>query len=47
MKEKLMQLMQEAEAWAKAQGITSMRLNSGAGRKEAQRVYGRGNRALV
>ena len=32
-------LMQAAEAWAKAQGITSMRLNSGAGRKEAHAFY--------
>ena len=32
-------LMQAAEAWAKALGITSMRLNSGAGRKEAHAFY--------
>ena len=32
-------LMQAAETWAEAQGITSMRLNSGAGRKDAHAFY--------
>ena len=32
-------LMQEAETWAKDRGITAMRLNSGAGRKEAHAFY--------